>query len=304
MVYTGIPGEPTHRAGHVLDLVFSNIPFAETSVCDDLNSGSDHFTLLTVIPGRGKKEWEQYQLRVSELNLDRFADLIATGAASLPETGPVASPEELDSRVEAVTSVFQSAIEAIGKPAMDRGRRAPWWTQDCQNAYRTYRGSEIHRQLTDQGSPDQNYTDEHRQFLSVVRKAKRDYWRKITRTATTDDKLYKIISWHKLGSRLKSPPLRVGNKVIEDTLGKTEALRTEILERFTADDDLDYDPLGDMDQCSGQLPWDTTATLEEVEAHTIGASSTSPGTDGVTVRLLKAGWKPVKCVDRLNEQHP
>jgi hypothetical protein len=76
---------------------------------------------------------------------------------------------------------------------------------------------------------------------------------------------------------------------------KAEALRTEILERFSAADDLDLDPLDNWDG-TGHLDWEQTVTLEEVERNTIGVSSTSPGTDRVTVRLLKACWEHIKHV--------
>jgi hypothetical protein len=75
--------------------------------------------------------------------------------------------------------------------------------------------------------------------------------------------------------------------VVEDTIEKAEALRTEILERFSAVDDLDLDPLANWDG-TGHLVWEQTVSLEEVEQNTIGVSSTSPSTDRVTVRLLKA----------------
>jgi hypothetical protein len=42
------------------------------------------------------------------------------------------------------------------------------------------------------------------------------------------------------------------------------------------------------------LPWEQSVSLEEVERYTIRVSSTSPGTDQVTVRLLKACWDTVK----------
>ncbi|ESZ89480.1 hypothetical protein SBOR_10135 [Sclerotinia borealis F-4128] len=63
---------------------------------------------------------------------------------------------------------------------------------------------------------------------------------------------------------------------------KAEVLRTEILDRFSAEDDLEYDPLGDQWEGSRHLPWNSRLTLEEVEASVIGVSSTSPGTDQVT----------------------
>ena len=52
-----------------------------------------------------------------------------------------------------------------------------------------------------------------------------------------------MIGWHKLAPNLKAPPLEVNGIIIEDTIAKAEALRTEILCRFNADDDLDRDPL-------------------------------------------------------------
>lgn len=103
-----------------------------------------------------------------------------------------------------------------------------------------------------------------------------------------------IVSWHKLGTRFKAPPLKIGNEMIENTAEKAEALRTEILERFDDGDDLGYDPLTGWRPEEARLPWKRTITLEEVEAHTIGVTSTSPGVDGITVRLLKECWGHIK----------
>ena len=41
MDFIGTPGAPTQRAGHVLDLTFSNVPFAQTTIRTDMHSGSD-----------------------------------------------------------------------------------------------------------------------------------------------------------------------------------------------------------------------------------------------------------------------
>jgi hypothetical protein len=54
LTYIGEPGVPTHQAGHVLDLTFTNIPHATTEVRDALHSGSNHFTQVTDIPDRGQ----------------------------------------------------------------------------------------------------------------------------------------------------------------------------------------------------------------------------------------------------------
>jgi hypothetical protein len=53
MDFIGTPGAATHNLGHVLDLTFSNVPFAQSTIRADMQSGSDHQTQVTIIPGRG-----------------------------------------------------------------------------------------------------------------------------------------------------------------------------------------------------------------------------------------------------------
>jgi hypothetical protein len=54
-----------------------------------------------------------------------------------------------------------------------------------------------------------------------------------------------VIGWHKLTSVFKSPPLKVNGTIVENTIEKAEVLRTEILERFLAANNLDLDLLTD-----------------------------------------------------------
>jgi hypothetical protein len=81
----------------------------------------------------------------------------------------------------------------------------------------------------------------------------------------------------------------VNNQTISDLLEKAEALRVEILDRFSAEDDL-LEPVWPTETLAGTLLWDTHIPIEEVERSTIGVSSTSPGTNRITVRLLKTCW--------------
>jgi hypothetical protein len=76
MSFIGEPGEATHQAGHVIDLTFSNIPFATTEVAEDLHCGSDHFTLLTTIPARGRQPLDQFHYRVPTRRLHQFNALV------------------------------------------------------------------------------------------------------------------------------------------------------------------------------------------------------------------------------------
>ncbi|RAL66290.1 hypothetical protein DID88_005960 [Monilinia fructigena] len=131
-------------------------------------------------------------------------------------------------------------------------------------------------------------------MLSTIRNAKRDYWRRVIDSAADDADLYKVVGWHKLAPSLKAPPLIVNGVSIESTKEKAEALLEKVLHRYDDSDDLEYDPL----EAEGRrpiLPWTTAISLEEVEKSVIGVSSTSPGADRVTVRLLKACWQHIRA---------
>ena len=80
------------------------------------------------------------------------------------------------------------------------------------------------------------------------------------------------LQWHKLASNLKSPPLKVNGNMVEDTLEKAEALRTEVLERFSADDDLGA-PGDDLNERSAPSPMNVTMTAGTARLM-IGASRT------------------------------
>ena len=138
--FTGIPGQATHRDGHVIDLVFSDIPFTETSVAGDLRTGSDHETLLTTIPGRGFSAPERVRYRVPLDCIPEFYGLVKAGAQSLPsaDAREVRTPVELDLRVEKLNELFDTALKTAGRPARDGGDDAPWWTEECAVAHKAY----------------------------------------------------------------------------------------------------------------------------------------------------------------------
>jgi len=288
MDFIGDPGVPTHIAGNVLDLTFSNLPFAKTIVRDDLHSTSDHKTQVTTIRGRGNVPLEQIHHKIPESALPEFATLVHTGVARLPNPRSLTTPDQVDEFVTQFAAVMDSAIQTAGKVDTGQGHGAYWWTAECQEAYRVYRRSGT--------ANDPDISQECRDFKTTVVKAKRDYWRNQIDGCKSDRDLYTLMGWHKLTTNLKSPPLQINGRLIEGTREKAETLYTEVLQRFDSADDLADDPLDEEDDRLQTLPWDQTTSLEEVEKHTIGISSTSPGVDRVTVRLLKACWTHVKHI--------
>jgi hypothetical protein len=190
----------------------------------------------------------------------------------------------LDDYATQLATALDTAVKIAGKLVWGQSVSAAWWTPDCKIAH--------HDWLYAKDYPCPN-TEEQRaakeQFQATVRNAKRAYWRHIIDNVKDDKDLYKIMAWHKLTPNLKAPLLVVNGRSIEETLEKAEALWASVLGCFNEQDDLPEDPLENW-AGSGHLPWDPSVSHKEVEMNTIGVTSTSPGTDCITVRPLKACW--------------
>ena len=131
MDFIGTLGVPTQRAGHVLDLTFSNIPFAQSTVRLDMHSGSDHETQVTTIPRRGHTPLEQHNYRIPDSDLPKFAGLIQNGIASLTPLTNTLDLAHIDRYATAIAEVFNTYIQTVGKPDRGTGKPATWWTPQC-----------------------------------------------------------------------------------------------------------------------------------------------------------------------------
>lgn len=294
MNFTGEPGVATHAMGHTLDLVFSNVPFADTSVREDLASGSDHCTLVTTLPSRGWAPEVQYHYKVTDDSLPVFAKAMEMGMATLDDPAPLTSPQDFDNWIESFNDVFASALAFAGHLDQPRLGKAQWWTQDCKHAHTRLR--EAYRRL---GQDPASHADcpEKRQFLTVVRLAKKQYWRERIDAAESDEEIFKITAWCKPKASFRSPPIRVDGRVIDGSAEKARALTKALVHRFDATDDLPVDPLANLDPAEEKsaLACDYPITLEEVDKSTVGHASTSPGVDRTTVRLMKAAWASMRA---------
>jgi hypothetical protein len=90
-------GQATHQVGHILDLTFSNIPFAKTTVYDSLHCRLDHNTLVTTLLARGNAALEQYHYRILEAKLPKFAGLVKLGMQGYANSRTVRDSAQLDS---------------------------------------------------------------------------------------------------------------------------------------------------------------------------------------------------------------
>ena len=123
MDFIGTPRAPTQRFGHVLDLTFSNIPFAQSSIRPDMHSGSDHETQVTTIPRQGTVPLEQFRYRIPETELPKFSGLVCNGISQLDDPWAPASTNQIDTYATILADIFATAIQTARKP--DRGGGCP-----------------------------------------------------------------------------------------------------------------------------------------------------------------------------------
>ena len=80
LLFTGIPGQATYKDGHVINLVFLNIPFTKTFITENFKTRSDFETLLIIIFKRGFSAPERVRYKVLFDCIPEFYGLIKAKA--------------------------------------------------------------------------------------------------------------------------------------------------------------------------------------------------------------------------------
>lgn len=283
------PDSPT-RYNNTIDLAFSNIPLAEATVEDHLATSSDHNTLSIIIPRQPTIPNIPARRKVHDL--ERFITFVWDGISAIDTLiGLPREPEDtdrLDEVAEQLVQLVQDAVEISAKTTKRHAHQAPWWSDKCAAAHREF--------LAAMRSRDREAIDDARQALrKTVRKAKRTFWRITTSSLKEPKDIFRITRWRKGASQFREPPLEVNSVVYETQLDRAEALRRATLERRTAEDDIE-DPW--LEDAVASLVIPLTVTLEEAKHAATSTGNTSPGTDNITVDLLKASWPAIGDIVR------
>ncbi|RAL58618.1 hypothetical protein DID88_003538 [Monilinia fructigena] len=117
--FIGEPGEPTHRAGHTIDLN------------------------LLEHPGEARGADGNAGYRVTEANLPTFAHAINSGISHLPQPADVLDTRDLDDIAALLTTLFQNAIKGsreapTGRAAPEQERKRRDMLSTIRNAKRDY----------------------------------------------------------------------------------------------------------------------------------------------------------------------
>lgn len=282
-LYPSLTDSPTRHSGRCIDLVFSNCP-TSSRVEHSLNTGSDHFTVVTTLPeplrttpGAGKKYvpmecWEE------------FGQLMHSFAWTLPSvnlTSP--SRDNLDRCTRALQDLFKYVMEAAGKTRHQNGHSAPWWTDECKAA---------HQALNRSRPGSAEYEEAKKDLKTVVRRCKRAHWDEIIANATAVRSIWTVAKWRKATDRFQPPPLVNGDISISDPTERATYLRDKLLKRKTTEEDIP-DPWAQEHPVNRNITWDTSVTEAEAKKATTGSGNTAPGADGISVALLQLAWPAV-----------
>jgi hypothetical protein len=274
---------PTNPHGNTIDLAFTNMPLAEATVEDHLATSSDHFTLSLTLPHIKPAPMQPGMIRVTtEDELKRFVEIVELGATDIPLAD--STPTELDELASSLVNLLTSEAKAAGRPARKGGRPVPWWTEECACAAAAFRAIRSSYPL----GFNQDIQIAKRDLHRVVRRAKRQYWRNLINSFSSSGAVLKAVRWLKSPGPFQPPPLQVDDIVYETQMDKANALRRATLERRTSDDDI-ADPWTPV--CPPKsIPLTHKISLDEAQYATLNTGNTSPGSDNITVDLLKAAW--------------
>ena len=268
---THIPRK-TNERGHVIDLAFSSIPFADAQIDLSLRCGSDHETLIISLPSDQQLK-SNPRLRIGPPYHRAFHRALE---AATKYWQPVAhSPVALDQRASNLTEAIQRAVKAVGRPGGRGGQTSHWWNEECSSL-------QSKLQTCADGS---SYSLSSKVFRKAVRAAKKNSFAKFISEASSDKDIFKVTKIGLPKASREPPPIQIQDGVfVEEPLQKAEALRKALLERFSADNDI-------TDPWSAPLPppqitLQGPASEDEVRDCTIGVKNTAAGNDEVAVATL------------------
>ncbi|EDN09820.1 predicted protein [Histoplasma mississippiense (nom. inval.)] len=117
MDFVGEIGVSTHAADHVIDLIFSNVVFTSTTVHQDLHCGSDHQSMITMLPTTPQTQLSDARIKITDSQLEPFADLVRGLMMDMPCPEGVGNVAQLDDLAQHFIQSLLAAAQAVIKPA-------------------------------------------------------------------------------------------------------------------------------------------------------------------------------------------
>lgn len=274
-------GAPTHRAGHVLDLVLTNMEGLSARVAPEAHSTSDHETIA------GFVQLSPSQRRHPPLKLPNFNSenaevfrqaLSATAPPCFPLEDP--SPQLLDTVTTSGIATLSAILLSANPPRPACVPCKDYWNHECSDYRRQY--------LESRHSGDQDLISvAHKNFRKAVRRAKREHMRAKFDNVSSIMEAHRVVGWRKLASRFGPPPILFQGVTYSTPTERAEIFFRTKLARATSQPDV---PL-DTPTCSLRaIPAPLSVGEDEVRNCLLEVSSTTPGHDHLSVSALRLVW--------------
>ena len=261
---------------------------ATATVEEHLTTGSLHYTVsieaLAAQPA--PKVAGRYKITTEE-ELQRFSTHVKTAADSL--RSELNCHQDIEIATKQLSEIIENAIRTCGhRHTGHKARACPWWTKECSGALTGLRA--IWRATESATGED---TQRARvDFKRTVRRVKRDFWRNIISEITSPGDVYRATRWLKPRQRLAPPPIQFDDNIYSTNIDKARVLGQSKLARRTSTDDID-DPWKSLEEQPEEIPFEQYISRAEAKYGLLSTGNTSPGADGITVKMLQAIWPAV-----------
>ncbi|XP_044715050.1 reverse transcriptase (RNA-dependent DNA polymerase) domain-containing protein [Hirsutella rhossiliensis] len=195
--------------------------------------------------------------------MKRFEELVRAGATALPRLA--VEPRGLERLAEALSRLLQEAADAAGRRPRKNARGTPWWNDQCAGAAAELRAM---RRIYPTGHGREVQTA-RRELRRAVRRAKRHFWQTVLEGAESNQDIYKIMRWSR-------KPSRSGPRLYRKARGRGRH----------------PGPLGPRG-AGPRRTLDCSVTLADAACACTSTGNTSPGIDGITVRMLRRVWNHI-----------
>ena len=280
---------PTHNGGNTLDLVLSNIPNKIISTTDaGILGNSDHNIILTEVDATASTHVPKHA--VWNFRLAKF-DHIRT-ALKLIEWSKILTHD-----METDWNIFKTTLndlckKYIPKKTVNEIKRPPWLKRDLLRLIRQKRAAWKAFKASKSQVDENNFRELQKKVKKLTKSAKHKHEVQISREAKTNPKLFYSYLSKKKKNRVQVGPLRnEDGDLCHDNKCMAEVLNKQYSKVFTTEDpNLPADPLSFSCPEMADIRF-TPYMIAEVLRHV--KNSSSPGTDGISQRVLKEAAEEV-----------
>lgn len=244
---------------------------------DSLYTGSDHYTIRTVIPFPTPKPPTTGR-RILPEHLEIWDATVASLSSGIKIPHRLVSQRAIETLCASIMTALRQAYEVSSTPIGGGHRATPWWSPEVASA----------RTKLAQARADGTLTlDQKREYRRLAKRVESSYWQDRIQSADNAARLFAIAKWRKPSDRLGAPPLRHNDRVYVNPREKTDLLAKHVLAARAAGDDVP-DPLLEGRPAGYKLRLRINMDATEPEAGTAycGVANTAPGGDKIGVVLL------------------